>query len=171
VLYVGPGPEAEHKGRHVLLDAWSRADVGNKKLVVVGGRERLSQNGAGVEDAGYLSGGDLAAAMAEAEFTVVPSVWPDPCPAVAVEPMALGRPVIASAVGGLTDIVQHESTGLLVPPDDPRALAEAIEALASNPGLVADLGRHAHRHAAGFATEAVLPQLEALYAQAKAEWP
>jgi len=53
---------------------------------------------------------------------VVPSIWPDPCPTVAMEAMAVGKPVIASRIGGLPDIVVDGETGLLVPPDDAVAL-------------------------------------------------
>jgi glycosyltransferase involved in cell wall biosynthesis len=51
------------------------------------------------------------------------------------EAMAHGRPVVASAVGGLLDLVAHEETGLLVPPRDVRALRSALERLFGNPDL------------------------------------
>jgi glycosyltransferase involved in cell wall biosynthesis len=58
----------------------------------------------------------------------------------ALEAMAASRPVIASRVGGLAEAVLHERTGLLVPPDDPRALAKAIERLAVDRDLARTLG-------------------------------
>ena len=59
---------------------------------------------------------------------------------VAREAMAHGRPVVASAVGGLVDAVEHERTGLLVPPGDPAALRAAIERLLTDATLRARLG-------------------------------
>jgi glycosyltransferase involved in cell wall biosynthesis len=56
------------------------------------------------------------------------------------EAMAHGRPVVASAVGGLTELVEHEVTGLLVPPQDPVALRAAIDRLLADSDLRARLG-------------------------------
>jgi glycosyltransferase involved in cell wall biosynthesis len=66
--------------------------------------------------------------LAEADIVVVPSRW-EPFGNVAVEGMLAGRPVVASRVQGLTEIVRPGQTGLLVPPDDPDALAAAIATL------------------------------------------
>jgi glycosyltransferase involved in cell wall biosynthesis len=163
VLYVGPGPEGEHKGRHVLLKAFDEIEDG--RLVLVGGREPSGLNG-DVQDLGYRQGAELSAVLAAASFAVVPSVWPDPCPAVAVEPMALGRPVVASAMGGLTDIVDHDKSGLLVPADDPRALADAMRALLADPARADAMGQVAQEQAQRFSTARVLPQLETIFEEA-----
>jgi D-inositol-3-phosphate glycosyltransferase len=56
------------------------------------------------------------------------------------EAMAHGRPVVASAVGGLLDLVVHEETGLLVPPRDVPALRSALERLIGNPDLRRSFG-------------------------------
>ena len=66
---------------------------------------------------------------------------------VAREAMAHGRPVVASAVGGLLDAVEHDVTGLLVPPGDSGALREAIERLLADPVLRAKLGAAARERA------------------------
>lgn len=60
-----------------------------------------------------------------------------------VEAMALGRPVVATTAGGIPEIVDHGRTGLLVPPDDPGALAAALLRVLSDDALAADLGRAA----------------------------
>jgi type III pantothenate kinase len=62
--------------------------------------------------------------------------------------MAYGRPVVASAVGGLLDHVEDEVTGLLVPPRDPAALRAALVRLLSDAGLRARLGAAARERAA-----------------------
>jgi glycosyltransferase involved in cell wall biosynthesis len=61
----------------------------------------------------------------------------------AAEAMALDRPVIVSSVGGLPELVEHEVTGLLVPPGDPDSLADAIRRLMHDPALRVRLGRSA----------------------------
>jgi alpha-maltose-1-phosphate synthase len=66
---------------------------------------------------------------------------------VAAEAMAHGRPVVASAVGGLLDLVSDEKTGLLVPPGDVGALRAALERLLGDPALRRRLGEAGRDHA------------------------
>jgi glycosyltransferase involved in cell wall biosynthesis len=61
--------------------------------------------------------------------------------------MATGRPVVASDVGQIGEILRHGETGLLVPPADPPALARALAALRADPALRASLGQAARREA------------------------
>jgi glycosyltransferase involved in cell wall biosynthesis len=80
------------------------------------------------------------------------------------EAMALGKPVVASAAGGNPELVEDGTSGRLVPPRDPEALAAAVEGLLADPDLAARLGRAAReRVLAGFSTEARLDRIEALY--------
>jgi len=69
----------------------------------------------------------------------------DGMPTVLLEAMARGLPVIATSVAGIPELVRHQDTGLLVPPDDPQGLAEAIDRLWSQPELADRLGRNARR--------------------------
>lgn len=71
---------------------------------------------------------------------VVPSIWPEPFGIVALEAMAAGRPVIASRVGGLQNIITDGKDGYLVPPRDAAALAERIEFLLDNPQIARTMG-------------------------------
>jgi glycosyltransferase involved in cell wall biosynthesis len=71
-------------------------------------------------------------ALARAEVVLVPS-RAEPFGNTALEAQLAGRPVVASAVQGLQEIVTDEKTGLLVPPDDPAALAAAIASLLDDP--------------------------------------
>lgn len=94
---------------------------------------------------------------------LVPSTWSDPCPTVAMEAMACGKPLIASALGGLTDLVDNGVTGLLVPPNDAQALRGAMQRLLADPALRTRMGLAAKRKVASFQASAVLDQIEGLY--------
>jgi glycosyltransferase involved in cell wall biosynthesis len=75
-----------------------------------------------------------------------------------------GTPVIASAAGGIVDIVRHEETGLLVPPGDAQALAAAIERYADDPALARALALRGREHAVrDFSGPAIADRLAALY--------
>jgi glycosyltransferase involved in cell wall biosynthesis len=86
---------------------------------------------------------------------------------VAALAFAAGRPVIASSVGAIPDIVEDGVNGLLVPPDDPRALALAMRRMLAEPGLRARLARGAAATAAGaLAWEAIARATAEVYARA-----
>lgn len=87
---------------------------------------------------------------------VLPSLW-EGLPIALLEAMASGLPVVATPVGGIPDVVRDGTNGLLVPPADPVALAEALRRLRRDPSLGAELGRagretvrdrHSHRRVA-----------------------
>jgi 1,4-alpha-glucan branching enzyme len=81
-----------------------------------------------VRFAGFLAGEAKAALLARADLTVMPSLY-EPFGLVALEAMMAGTPLLASAVGGLADIVTHGADGELVPPGDADALAERTLAM------------------------------------------
>jgi glycosyltransferase involved in cell wall biosynthesis len=158
VLYVGPA--AAHKGRAVLLEAHRRLPAGLARLVVVGDG---GPDTPGVEYAGRLDGDALWARYRAAAVVVVPSVWPEPCPTVALEAMGWGRPLVASRNGGLVDLVADGDSGVLVPPGDPAALAAALRALLEDGGRRRAMGTAALARAQAFSTGAVVPRIEATY--------
>jgi glycosyltransferase involved in cell wall biosynthesis len=95
-------------------------------------------------------------------FGVVPSLCPEAFGKVAVEAGAMGKAVIASKTGGLADLVQHESTGLLVPPGDVEALAAAMSRLLADPGFSSTLGAASRRHADLFTLGPFVTRLDAI---------
>jgi glycosyltransferase involved in cell wall biosynthesis len=84
---------------------------------------------------------DIKAAISALDVLVLPSGQPEPFGGVVVEAMALGRPVVGTRLGGTVEQVEDGVTGLLVPPDDPSALAEAIGRLFGSPERRAEMGR------------------------------
>jgi glycosyltransferase involved in cell wall biosynthesis len=110
--------------------------------------EALARDAGGVTLTGWLPPEAVATRMAQAWSLLVPSVIaPDGdaegLPSVIPEAMAQACPIIGSAQGGIAEAVRHEATGLLIPPGDPIALAEAMHRLVSEQRLRHDLGRAA----------------------------
>ncbi len=75
----------------------------------------------------------------EADIFVLPSYY-EPFGIVFAEAMSFGLPIIATNAGGIPELVEHEENGLLVPPNDADALADAIDKLASSAGLREEMG-------------------------------
>lgn len=82
---------------------------------------------------------------------------------VLVEAMAAGKPVVASSVGGIPDLVRHGETGYLVPPADEKALADGIKKLLDDPGKAWEMGQHGKKHCQQFCLEAMIEKLDDLY--------
>lgn len=148
------GRLSPRKGTDVALEAVARLrDAGrNVRLELCGSvfpgyewyeqdlrtrAERADLAGA-VHFAGYTS--PTWGALADAEVVLVPS-RAEPFGNAAVEAQLAARPVIASEVQGLREIITSDRTGLLVPPDDPEALAAAIARLLDDPATAAELAR------------------------------
>jgi glycosyltransferase involved in cell wall biosynthesis len=114
---------------------------------------------------GPLRHEDVMPLVASARLMVVPSIMPDPCPTVVLEAMAKQRPVVASANGGIVDMVQDGVTGRLVTPGDPVALAEGITRVLEGDAVA--MGVAAHRHVRGFLASAVADQIVGVYERAR----
>lgn len=143
-LYLGR--LAEEKGLRTLLEA---ARLARGVRVVVAGDGPLVEDvrKSQVEYVGMLRGARLAQAMDDAAFTVVPSEWYDNQPYAALEALAAGRPVIATRIGGLPEIVRDGLDGLLVDPHAPVELAAAMRRLAEDSEYARTMGAHAAKSA------------------------
>jgi glycosyltransferase involved in cell wall biosynthesis len=113
-----------------------------KKLETTIGREHLEGC---VRITGYLTGAALADALRDVRVVVMPSVWEETAGLAAIEQMMRGRLVIASAVGGLGEVVGE--AGLKCPPGDAHALADCMRHVLQDPSRVASLGREARDRA------------------------
>jgi glycosyltransferase involved in cell wall biosynthesis len=180
VLFVGR--LVERKGVRYLIDAVQRmAPERRARLVIIGDgpeRERLEEQvrGAGlegqVEVRGRVSDRELRQAYADSNVFVLPAIVDtrgdtEGLGVVLLEAMVYRIPVIASDLGGITDIVTPGETGLLVPPADAAALGAALERLAADPALAQRLGNAGHQILSGrFSWPTIVAQWEACYAAA-----
>lgn len=154
LLFVGR--LVERKGVTVLLQALARLPAEAPPLVahIVGDgplagplRAQARELGLGerVRFHGFVPASDLAARYADCDAFVLPAIVDskgdtEGLGVVLIEALAHGKPAIASAAGGIVDVVKNEETGLLVPPGDADALAAAILRLCSDAGLSRRLG-------------------------------
>jgi glycogen(starch) synthase len=114
---------------------------------------------------GELSREEVPCIINKATLFLVPSHF-EPFGLVALEAMQMQRPVIASNVGGLPEIVSHEETGLLVPPEDPEALCNAIQQLLDKPDVAIRMGIKGRMRAMEkFSLEPSVVEYEELYEQ------
>jgi glycosyltransferase involved in cell wall biosynthesis len=146
----------EVKGQHFLVDACRRLAQRGVELrcdFVGDGPDRASLEraaraaglGERVRFLGSLPREQVAACLREADVAVVPSVPTrdgrrEGIPVALMEAAASGKPVVASRLSGIPEAIEHGAEGLLVPPGDAEALADALAALAADPELRRRLG-------------------------------
>jgi glycosyltransferase involved in cell wall biosynthesis len=91
-------------------------------------------------------------------------------PVTIIEAMSYGLPVVSTDVGAIGQVVRNGIDGRIVPPGNPDAMVDALQAMIESPGQLAEIGRHAREHArAEFSIEAVAATLERAYLEALAE--
>ncbi len=167
LLYVGA--LTRHKGVDVLLAAYERL-ASPPPLILIGTvwPDTPSTFPPGVTVLRSVPHAGVMAAFRRSLVALVPSRFPDPCPTVAMEAMAAGRPLIASRIGGLPDIVADGETGLLVRPGDPVALAAALERLLVDPGLAQRMGTAGRERVRAFSAGTVVTRIESIYGRVSA---
>ncbi len=160
---------------HAMAELKGRIPI---KLLIVGGpyfqkdvnyRDSLRREVAdlGLEDSvlftGFLS--DTRIVMSLLDIVLVPSIIPEACPRTIIEAMAVGKPVIATPLGGSKELVTPE-TGVLVPPEDASAIAEAVIALATDGDRLRTMGKAACTRAAQlFSSQKNMVLTEAVYTE------
>ena len=171
-VVVGLGRLVPIKGFDLLVRALPAvaAQIPSARVVLVGdGAERAHLEAIaaamGVSERLRLTGEttDVASYLAAADVVAVPS-RNEGMGRVIVEAMALGLPVVATAVGGIPDVVTDGECGRLVEPEDVDALAAALIELGRDPALRRKLGEAAVRRAEAFSTAVASEKLLAVYA-------
>jgi len=161
-LFVGDARPA--KGVRVLLDAYARLDD-PPPLVLLAKvwPDTPTDLPPGVRVLTDWPNAAVRAAMRRCLALVAPSVLPEPFGIVIVEAFTAGKPVVASAIGGMPEIARDGREGLLVAPADPTALAGALERMIRDTDLRARLAENAARRANDYSAAVVMPKLEAAY--------
>ena len=155
------------KGLEVLLRAY-RTDGTLPKLVLIGYRMRETEELLGdlppnVVVLGEWPHAAVQLAWERAIAGVLPSICQEACPTVAIEAMRAGRPMIASRLGGVVDLVDDGESGILVAPDDHVALQQALHGLAADPERAAAMGTRARERSVEYVASAVVPRIEDAY--------
>ena len=142
IIMSGRGDDPA-KGFHVLRMACNELMDLNKKinLRVTWCHSESPKFEEYIEVVKWIDYKDLASFYQKSDICVIPSLWPEPFGITAIEAMACGKPVIASRIGGLKDIVSHGETGFLVEPGNYKELAEKIKILITDKKLREEMGR------------------------------
>jgi glycosyltransferase involved in cell wall biosynthesis len=179
-LIVAAGRLIEKKGFDILIDACSilrdRGIAFRCRIFGTGSLEKrlrghISAAGLGteVEMAGWRSTAELLETFANASVFAMPSRISDRgdrdgIPNVVLEAMSVGLPVVATQVSGIPEAVEHETTGVLIRPDDPQALADALVRILADPPTAARMGAAGrHRIHAEFSIAASSERLAPLF--------
>jgi starch synthase len=177
VVFVGR--ITRQKGLPVLLRAASAVDPG-AQLVICAGQpdtpelaaevtalvQHLQETRSGVIWlSGMLAKREVIQLLSHATAFACPSLY-EPLGIVNLEAMACGTAVVASRVGGIPEVVDDGETGLLVPPDDPAALADGLNTLLRDPDRATWMGQRGRKRAiAEFGWPAIAAQTATLYAE------
>jgi len=163
------GRLTHQKGPEVLIEALRRLPHPPPLRVIGDGdlRPRLeaAARGLPVSFVGRVPEERVAAEIAGARALVFPSRW-EGFPNAVLEALERGLPVVASDVGAIRTLVRDGETGVLVPPEDPAALAAGIERVLADEGRWEAMARGARETARGYGWESHLERLEAILAGA-----
>ncbi len=162
----------KEKGFDVLLKAAKGLQKENVKVLIAGSftpetnplhkqfEEHSPEN---VAYLGLIKHDDLPEYCANADITVIPSRWEDPCPLVVMEAMSCGTPVIGSRTGGIPELIDNEKNGLLITPGSVSALKDAIVWCKNHPNELKNMGVEARKKALRFDWKIISEQLRKIY--------
>jgi glycosyltransferase involved in cell wall biosynthesis len=183
-LVFAAGRLVRKKGFEYLIDAIGKLPRDQGVLAVIAGsgdlaaelQQRANATGAAerIRFVGNLSQDEVAGWLATADIVAIPSVRDDSgnvdgLPNIVLETMASGTPIVTTAAGGIGAVVEHGRTGTIVAERDATALADAIQALASDPEARVRLGEAARASVqARFGWEVAAARFEAAYDRALA---
>jgi glycogen(starch) synthase len=118
-----------------------------------------------VELLGWVAPDNVPALLNTATMVLMPSRW-EGLPSVALQTAMMARPIVATPVGGLSEVIVHQQTGLLVPPEDHAELASAIAFLLEHPAAAVQMGQNARERVQEvFGWQRCVDAYDALYRQ------
>jgi glycogen(starch) synthase len=121
-----------------------------------------------VEFTGWVSPDKVPELINTSTIVVMPSRWKEPFGLVALQAAQMARPIVATRIGGLPEVVLHQETGLLVDKENSRQLAEAITFLLEHPEVAEQMGRAARMRAKSvFDLERCVDAYDTLYKKLK----
>ena len=177
ILFVGR--LEKRKGLKYMLKAYSRLKWAHPeaRLIVVGrgtpdrdSHRILAEHG--LEDVVFRSGvsnDDLPRYYQAADIFCSPATGKESFGIVLLEAMASGKPIVASNIEGYAAVVRNGVEGMLVPPRNDLALAEALQTLLEDPDLRSEMGRAGRERAQGFSWETVASRVLDYYEEVRAE--
>ena len=164
ILFVGR--QTASKGLDVLLEAYAElSDLAPLVMITTEHGDARKRFPAGVTVVRNVPHAQVMAGWMHCAVGVVPSIWPEPFGQVAVEAMSCGKPVVASAVGGLRDVILDGESGLLVEPGDVNGLREALRVLLLDPDKRVQMGMIGRQRARLFTVSKVADRIEQVYAE------
>jgi glycosyltransferase involved in cell wall biosynthesis len=171
VIYVGRliRGQTNDKGVRFLIEAVKGSGVGT--IIVGSGPERaaLMAQAAGSPNISFVGEVPFETVpdfLLQAFVLVLPSIYGEGLPNVVLEAFSVGLPVIASATGGIPDIIEHGRTGFLVPPGSPRDLRHYIDLLRKDRDLHRRISENCRREAEKYSWEKVARLFEEMLSRA-----
>ncbi|MGI8964794.1 MAG: glycosyltransferase family 4 protein, partial [Limisphaerales bacterium] len=149
--YIFLGRLIEEKGIKVVVNAWNllrQMQPANPPKLVIGGdgpltdwvKEAAEKNSL-IEYRGYITGEEKQSLLEGCRGLAAPSIWWDPLPYVTYDAYDAGKPVLAAAGGGLTELVQHQITGFHHQPGNAEQLAQQVIEMNSNSDRRREMGK------------------------------
>lgn len=165
IIFIGR--VAEEKGLHVLLDAWRSARPNGLELTVIGdgaARAQLQYEApADVKFLGQRPAAQVMSRLLRARALIIPSLWYEGQPIVALEGLAAGTPLVVSGIGGLPEILGRRNAGWVTSPGAAGQLSGILRDLLDD-NAVDDRGLQARlRYEETFTRSAAVPRLESAY--------
>lgn len=168
----------EHKGVHLLLKAAQALPEISFKIAGDGPEERNLKRLAGrlklknVDFLGRLDSGNLSGIIGGSAFCVIPSLWYENLPYSVLESFAKGKPVVASRIGGIPELVKDGKNGFLFEPGNVDELSEKIRFLWERPGAIMKMGNTAQRVAEDkYNSELHYDKLMKIYKEVLSKYP
>lgn len=171
ILFVGRFEP--RKGLKYLLKAFPiiKKKIPNARLVIVGGGfykgfyKKYIPTGYGedIHLAGFVSGEELPRYYASCDVFCSPATGNESFGIILLEGMASKKCVVASDISGYRQVIDHGENGILVPPEDPAKLAEAIIDVLSNDNFRSEIARKARKKAENYSWEKIANEVESYY--------